>query len=150
MKVILTQTVKNLGKEGEIKEVAAGYARNYLIPKGLVLEATPTLLKEIEEKRAKMIKQREREQIHAEDVKNKIDGQTVTLKVKTGGSDKLFGAVTSKEVAEMLKKDLDVNIDKRKIELNETIKHLGNYKVTIKIYPSIQAEINVLVQNEEA
>lgn len=148
MKVILTQMVKNLGKEGEIKEVADGYARNYLIPRGLALEATIALLKETEEKRIKNDKQREKELAQAEELRQRLDGQTVTVKMKIGGSDKLFGAVTSKEVAEALKKEFNVNIDKKKIELGESIKHLGEYKVRLKIYPTVQAELKLIVAAE--
>ncbi|MDR1615929.1 MAG: 50S ribosomal protein L9 [Syntrophomonadaceae bacterium] len=145
MKVILIQNVKNLGKEGEVKEVADGYARNYLIPKGLVLEATVSLLKETEEKHIKIDKQKEWKFKQAEEIKEKLDGKSVTVKVKTGGSDKLFGAVTNKEIADVIKQDFKINLDKKKIETEEPIKHLGEYTIKLKIYPKVQAELKVIV-----
>ncbi len=148
MKVILTQNVKNLGKEGDIKEVADGYARNYLIPQGLAREATTSILKETKERQAREQKQKDKEKARAEQIKEKLDGKTIKVIAKTGGGDKLFGAVTAREIADVLKQDLQVDIDRKKIDLNEPIKHLGQYRVRLKIYPSIQAEINIIVSAE--
>jgi large subunit ribosomal protein L9 len=149
MKIILTQNVKDLGVEGEIKEVAAGYARNFLIPRGMALEATSARLKETEDKKSRDVRQREKELAQAEELKKKIEGQNITLKMKIGGSSKLFGAVTNKEVAEALKKSFDVNIDKKKIELGDPIKHLGEYTIKVKIYQTVLAEVNLTVEAEE-
>ncbi|MDR1159423.1 MAG: 50S ribosomal protein L9 [Syntrophomonadaceae bacterium] len=149
MKVILIQNVKNLGKEGDVKEVADGYARNYLIPKGLVLEATVSLLKETEEKHMKTDKQKEWKIKQAEEIKEKLNEKNVTIKVKTGGSDKLFGAVTSKEIADAIKQDFKINLDKKKIEIEDSIKHLGEYTVKLKIYPQVQAELKVIVTTQK-
>lgn len=148
MKVILLQDVKNLGKEGEIKEVSDGYARNFLIPKGLVLEATKANLKENQEKNERIKNRKEKEKEAAQVLKTKIDGKKIEIKAKTGAEDKLFGAVTAKEIAQSLEEQLKVKIDRKKIDLKEPIKHLGEYNVTIKIYPSIPAEIKVLVASE--
>lgn len=148
MKVILTQNVKNLGKEGDIKEVADGYARNYLIPQGLAREATASLLKETQERKVREQKQRDKEKARAEQIKEKLNGKTITVKAKTGGGDKLFGAVTAREVAEVLKQEMQVDIDRKKIDLSEPIKHLGQYRIKLKIYPSIQADLNVIVVAE--
>ena len=148
MKVILTQNVKNLGKEGDIKEVADGYARNYLIPQGLAREATTSLLKETQERKVREQKQRDKEKARAEQIKEKLNGKTITVKAKTGGGDKLFGAVTAREVAEVLKQEMQVDIDRKKIDLSEPIKHLGQYRIKLKIYPSIQADLNVIVVAE--
>lgn len=145
MKVILTQNVKNLGKEGDIKEVADGYARNYLIPQGLAQEATTSRLKETQEKSAREQKQKDKEKSRAEQLKEKLDGKTVKIKAKTGGGDKLFGAVTAREIADVLNQELQVEIDRKKIDLSEPIKHLGQYSIKLKIYPSIQAEITIVV-----
>jgi large subunit ribosomal protein L9 len=149
MKVILTQNVKDLGQAGEIKEVAAGYARNFLIPRGMALEATSARLKETEEKKSRDAKQKDKELAQAEEIKKKIEGQTITLKMKSGGSDKLFGAVTTKEVAEALKQSFDLNIDKKKIELGDSIKHLGEYTIKVKVYPTVQAELNLIVAAQD-
>ncbi len=148
MKVILLQDVKNLGKEGEVKEVADGYARNYLIPKGLVAEATKGALQENKERKKRIQNQKEREKKQAEEIKAKIDGKQIEIKAKTGTGDRLFGAVTAKEIAENLEKQLKVKINRKKIELKEPIKNIGEHTVTIKIYPSIPAEIKVLVASE--
>ncbi|WP_054696152.1 50S ribosomal protein L9 [Syntrophomonas palmitatica] len=145
MKVILSREVKNLGKEGEIKEVADGYARNYLIPKGLAREATTSTLKESEEKKLQVQKKKDREKNDAENLRDKLAGKTVQIQARSGGGDKLFGAVTAKEIAENIKSQYAVDLDKKKIDLGEPIKHLGEYRVKLKIYPSVQTEITVKV-----
>lgn len=145
MKVILLQDVKKLGQEGQVKEVADGYARNFLIPQGLVMEATATKLKEKQEKNQKESKVKEKEKETANKIKEKIDGKSIEIIGKKGKGDKLFGSITVKEVAESIEKEINVKIDKRKIELGEPIKHLGEYTVKIKIYPSVQAELKVRV-----
>lgn len=148
MKVILKQDVKNLGKIGEIKEVSDGYARNFLIPKGLADEATTIKLKETQEKNTREAKRKDKEKADAEEVKKRLDGQTVKIKAKAGTGDKLFGAVTSREIAEILQKEFSLSLDKKKIDMGEAIKHLGQYKIKIKIYPSIQAEVKIIVEAE--
>jgi len=146
MKVILTQDVKNLGKEGDVKDVSDGYARNYLIPKGLVVEATKANLKEKEDQASRLQKQKDREKNEAEALHERLNGKSITLTARCGGGDKLFGAVTSKEIADTLNKQFKVKLDKKKVDLGEPIKHLGEYPVKIKIYPQIQAEITVRVE----
>ena len=148
MKVILTQDVKKQGVKGQILEVSDGYARNYLIPQGLAEEANKTRLKEIQEKSVRETKQKDQEKNHAEQLKAKLAGQTVEIKAKTGSNDKLFGAVTSKEIADAVQVRFGIKIDKKKIELGEAIKHLGEYSFKIKIYPSVQAELKLLITAE--
>ncbi len=148
MKVILNQTVKNLGKEGDVKEVADGYARNYLIPQGLAREATNTILKETQEKKVREQKQKDKEKARAEQIKEQLDGKTIEIKARTGGGDKLFGAVTAREISDVLKQTMQIDVDKKKIDLADPIKHLGQYRVKLKIYPSIQAELNIIVVAE--
>lgn len=145
MKVILTQDVKKLGKEGEIKEVADGYARNYLIPKGFVVEATTIRLQETQEKSNREQRKKDKGREDAEVLKQKLDGQTVKILARTGGGDKLFGAVTTREISDILQKDFGVVVDKKKIDMGEPIKHLGEYKIKLKMYPSVQAEITLIV-----
>ncbi len=146
MKVILTQDVKNLGNEGDVKDVSDGYGRNYLIPKGLVVEATKGNLKEIEDQTKRLQKQKDREKTHAQALYDRLNGKSITVTARSGGGDKLFGAVTAKEVADALNKQFKVKLDKKKVDLGEPIKHLGEYPVKIKIYPLIQAEITVRVE----
>lgn len=148
MKVILTQDVKNQGVKGQVIEVSDGYARNFLLPKGLAEEASKTKLKEIQEKNLRDAKKKDKEKEEAEQIKAKLHGQTLEMKVKTGGGDKLFGAVTNKEIAESITGKFGVKIDKKKIEMAEALKHLGEYTVKIKIYPSVQAELNVIIKAE--
>ncbi len=148
MKVILTQDVKNQGAKGQVIEVSDGYARNYLLPQGLAEEANKTKLKEVQEKNLRESKKKDKEKEDAEKIKAKLNGGTVEIKVKTGGNDKLFGAVTSKEVAESMQAKFGIKIDKKKIEIAETIKHLGEYTIKIKIYPSVQAELKLLIKAE--
>lgn len=145
MKVILTQDVKKLGQQGDVVEVSDGYARNYLIPRGMVEEATKMKLKEVEEKSASLQKKRDREKIEAEELKARLEGKSVTIKVKTGSGDKLFGAVTAREISDILQEEFGVAIDKKKIDIPEAIKNLGEYKVRLKIYPSVQAEVKIIV-----
>lgn len=148
MKVILTQDVKKQGVKGQILEVSDGYARNYLIPQGLAEEANKTRLKEIQEKSVREAKQKDLEKDRAEQIKARLDGQTIEIKAKTGSNDKLFGAVTSKEIADGVEARFKVKIDKKKIEMSEAIKHLGEYSFKIKIYPSVQAELKLIITAE--
>ena len=148
MKVILLKDIKELGKTGEIKELADGYARNYLIPRGMAAEATKEKIKETEEKNLKVQKNIQKEILVAEDLKQKLQGKTIKISLKTGGGDKLFGAVTNKEIAELLDKQLKIKIDKKKIEFAEPIKHLGEYEIKIKLYPAVQAEVKLVVSPE--
>ena len=149
MKVILLQDVKKLGKSGEIKEVADGYAWNFLIPNGLAMEGTQTKLKELDEKKAKKARQDAKDKAAAEDMKAKIQGKKIVLKVKTGEGERLFGSVTTKEVADILQKDFGVSVDKKKIEWKNPIKSLGTYSVTIKLYPKVLAQISLSVEAAE-
>lgn len=145
MKVILTQEIKKLGAKGEILEVSDGYARNFLIPQGLAEEATKTRVKEIQEKSVKEEKQKSSEKDRAEVLKNKLQGKKVEIRVKAGAGDKLFGAVTTREIADLLRSEFGVEIDKKKIDLGEPIKHLGQYNIKLKIYPAVQAELKLVV-----
>ncbi len=148
MKVILIKDVKKLGKEGEIKEVSDGYARNFLIPQGCAVEATQNKLKEAVEKDLRREKQKNKEEKAALQLKEDLDGKKVTICARTGAGDKLFGAITPREVAEALQKEFGIKVDKKKIELGDPIKHLGSYQAKLKIYPSIQANIEVIVVAE--
>ncbi len=149
MKVILTCDVKKLGKEGEIKEVADGYARNYLIPKGLAVEATPGRLKETKEKITREQNKKEKEKAEAERLKRKLDNKTLKVHAKAGDGNKLFGSVTAREISEILQKEFHVDIDKKKIDIGEPIKNVGEYKIRIKLYPSVHAEMKIIVSAEQ-
>ncbi|NSW83818.1 MAG: 50S ribosomal protein L9 [Syntrophothermus sp.] len=146
MKVVLLREVKNLGKEGDVKEVSDGYARNYLIPRGLAVEATSVKLRELKEKSERKDRKLEREEEKAKTIKGRIDGQVLSLKVKTGEGGRLFGTVTAKDISDTLQKEFGVTVDKKRIEISEPIKHLGEYRVKIKLFPSISADIIVVLQ----
>ncbi len=148
MKVILLQDVKKLGNKGQILDVSDGYARNYLIPQGLAQEATKTKLKEIKEKSLKEEKKKTSEKEQAEKLKSILHGKKLVIKVKAGTGDRLFGAVTSREISEALSSEFGVSVDKKKIEIEEPIKHLGHHKIKLKIYPGVQADIRLEVSPE--
>ncbi|MGI5912181.1 MAG: 50S ribosomal protein L9 [Syntrophomonadaceae bacterium] len=146
MKVILTQDIKSLGRQGDVKEVADGYARNFLIPKGLAKEATKVNLQEQEEKAIRKQKQKDQEKDKAQTLANLLDGKVVKIGARAGGGDRLFGAVTAREISEAINRDFNIKMDKKKVELSGQIKHLGEYQVKIKIYPGIQAQVIVRVE----
>ena len=145
MKVILTQDVKKVGKKGEVLEVKDGYARNALFPKGLAVEANAVNLNQrmLEQKSEDKRKQQELDEAQA--VADKINDKEVKLIVKTGEGGKVFGSITSKEIAETLEKEFGVKIDKKKIQLKEAIKGLGGQKVVIKLHAKVVATVQVLV-----
>ncbi|NLW22619.1 MAG: 50S ribosomal protein L9 [Tissierellia bacterium] len=145
MKVILLKDVKGLGKAGDLVNAKDGYARNYLLPKKLAIEATPANLKKWEEEK-KIQKEKEREEYEkALKLKEKLETLSVELKGKAGEGGKLFGSITSKDIAEGLKKQHKIDIDRRKIELKDNIKSLGETLVDVRVYPEITAKLKVNV-----
>ncbi len=149
MKVILLQDVKGLGKKGEVVNAKDGYARNFLFPKNLAKEATEGNVKVLEEqKTAKKIKQQE-ELGKAKELAEKISELTVELKGKSGENGKLFGSITTKDVAEALKKQHKIDIDKRKMDIEGgNIKNIGTTIVEVKVYPNVSAKLKVKVTEE--
>lgn len=145
MKVILTQDVKKVGKKGELLEVKDGYARNALFPKGLAVEANAVNLNQRKLEQKSEDKRKQQELDDAQAIANTINDKEIKLTVKTGEGGKVFGSVTSKEIAEAIQKEFGVKIDKKKIQLKEAIKGLGGQKVTIKLHPSVSATVSVLV-----
>jgi large subunit ribosomal protein L9 len=148
MKVILEQDFESLGFEGDTVEVARGYARNYLVPKGIAVEATKANLKAFGMRKDKILARRMRDKAEAERVKEKISELSVTIKQKAGAEGKLYGSVTTRDVAQELE-NKGVVVDRRKISLDEPIKSLGEFDVPIKLYPEVQANIRVIVEPEE-
>lgn len=147
MKVILLQDVKSLGKRGDIKEVADGYARNFLFTKGLAQPASQGNIN-IRDNEIKKKMSKEALLIDAADhAAKKLDGKTFDIYAKAGEAGKLFGSVTSADIAEVLAKQ-GVNIDKRKIEIPEQIKTLGKFEVILKLYTNISAKIFVEVHEK--
>ncbi len=145
MKVILQEDVKKLGSRGEVKNVADGYARNYLIPKGLATEATPKAIKELEAKK-EILERKENEELEKiKGVAKKLEEKQVTLKARVGEAGKLFGSITSKDIAGSLEEE-GIKIDRRKIDLDDPIRGLGVYNVPIKLHPEVVVEIKVIVE----
>ncbi|MEA4846815.1 MAG: 50S ribosomal protein L9 [Clostridiaceae bacterium] len=148
MKVVLLQEVKDLGKKEELVNVSDGYARNYLFPRKLAVEATSGKLKEIEDKKNSEMKKKDKERQAAKELAGKLGQLAVSFRVKAGENGKLFGSITSKDVADAIKSQHKIDIDKKKVVLHDAIKALGTYQVEIKVYPEISAEINVKVVEE--
>lgn len=145
MKVILLKDVKDLGKAGELVNSKTGYARNFLFPKGLAIEATPANLKQWEEEQKQIEAKRQGEKDQALELKAKIEKITVELKGKGGEGGRLFGSITSKDIADKLKKQHKLDIDRRKIELKDNIKSAGLINVDVRVYPEITANLKVNV-----
>ena len=148
MKVILRQDIDELGLEGDIVEVAKGYGRNYLIPKGIALDATRPNIKLMEMQKKKIEVKRLKAKEDAEKIKEKIADITVTISQKVGEEDKLYGSVTSMDIASQLEAQ-GILIDRRKINLDKPIKTLGEFDVPIKIYHEVTGAIKVIVTPEK-
>ena len=148
MKIILLQDIDNLGKKYEIKEVADGYARNFLIPKGLAKPATKENLKWLESQKEIEVKKAEEELKKVEAVATNIDGQEIIILVKVGAEGQLFESITSQKIYEKLK-ELGFEIKKSQIDLPEPIKELGEYPVKIKFEHNLEAEIKIIVVEEK-
>ncbi len=148
MKVIFKADVKGKGKKGETKNVSDGYARNYLLKHNLAVEATSGNLKAQEAKDAKQEQLAEEEVKEAEQLKEKLANMEVKLTAKSGDSGRLFGSITSKQIAEELKKSYQIKIDKRKIELDEPIRTLGYTNVPVKLHPEVTGNIRVHIEGK--
>lgn len=149
MKVILTEDVKGLGNKDELVNAKDGYARNFLIPRGLAVEATAKNMNEMKIKRQSEKKRKDQELEEAKKLCEKLEKIVVEFKVKAGENGRLFGSITSKDVAEKLKKKHKVKIDRRKISFPDSIKALGTYQGEVKIYPGVTGKVSVKVVQEE-
>lgn len=147
MKVILKADVKGLGKKGELVNSSDGYARNFLFPRNLAVEADAQNMTELKNAEASKQFKFETEKAAAQAACDKINGQTIKLTAKAGKGGKLFGSVTAKEIAQKIKAEYAIDVDKRKITVGE-IKAFGTYNATVKVFNGIQAEIKVSVTEE--
>ena len=145
MKVIFLQDVKGSGKKGELKNVADGYARNMLLPKGYAVEATPENMNKLAGAQASAQHKIDLDIQSAKEAAAKLKGKKVTIIAKAGSNGKLFGSVTAANVAEAISKDLGVKIDKKKITLSTDIKNFGSYTANVKLYNGIAETIDVEV-----
>lgn len=148
MRVILKQDVENLGRKGDLVDVAVGYGRNYLLPKKLALEVTPSNMKMIEIERQALKKKRDKEESSYQELIQELNQTTLSFKRKAGEKDIIFGSVSSSDIKDALH-EKGYEIDKKKILLEEPIKRLGNYTVPLRIFYEDRAEIKVEVIKEE-
>src|SRR5262252_10337095 len=148
MEVILREDIDRLGNRGDVVKVAPGYARNFLLPKRLAVAATESNKKIVEQERQAHIRKEAKLKTEAEDLGKLMSGVTVTIAQKAGENDQLFGSVTAKDVADALEKR-NFTIDRRKIQLDEPIKQLGEHKVTVRLHRDVSTEVTVNVVREE-
>ncbi|MBO6148679.1 MAG: 50S ribosomal protein L9 [Lachnospiraceae bacterium] len=148
MKVILLEDVKSKGKRDDIINVSDGYARNYLFPQKLAMEATPKNLNDIKLKKANAAKVAAQELAEAKELSEKIAAASVEVKIKAGENGKTFGSVTAKEIAEASQAQAGIFIDRKKIVLSDAIKAVGEYTVPVKLHPEVAADLKVRVVPE--
>jgi len=145
MKVILTQDVKGQGKKGQLVDVSDGYARNFLLPKKLAVEANAANMSELKNAETKKRIQEEKELAAAKEAAAKLEGCMVKIQRTSGADDKLYGSVSTKDIAEALASQFGIEIDKRKIVLDDAIKAYGSYTVNVKLHPAVSGKINFIV-----
>jgi large subunit ribosomal protein L9 len=148
VKVILLQDVDGLGTAGQTREAADGYARNFLFPRGLAEAYTPGAERRWAERARLADRQRARQRAEAEDLKARLDGQRVVVRVRAGESGRTFGAVTAKDVAEAISRSLGAEVDRRRVHLERPIKALGEHPVRIDVHPHLSADVIVVVEEE--
>jgi len=148
MKVLLTKDVEKLGRAGDLKEVSGGYGRNYLIPQGFAVLATKGQVKQSEERLRAQRRRTELARRDAEALAGRLNGQTLRFVERVGEQDRLYGSVTNVDVAEKIKQQLSLEIDRRRIDLEDPIKRIGIYPVRIRIASGVEAVVNVVVEGE--
>jgi len=145
MIVILVKDVKGVGKSGEVIKVSDGYARNMLLPRGLATEATEGNVRNLEKQKAIKEANKQKELGEAKELAEKIGQLKVTIMTKSGEGGRLFGSITSKDIADALAEQHKINIDKRKFVLENPIKHTGDFEIDIKIYPEVTAKLKIVI-----
>lgn len=146
MKVILLEDVKSLGKKGEIVQVSDGYARNLLLPKKLGVEATSKNINDLKLQKAHDDKVKKVQHEEAKELAAKIEAGEVVLKVKTGDNGKIFGSVSSKEIAAAVNEQMGLTLDKKKMQISDPIKTKGTHMIQVKVHPKVTAELKVKVE----
>jgi large subunit ribosomal protein L9 len=149
VKVILTSTVPSLGTPGAVVDVARGYARNFLIPQGKAMEANPGNLARFETQRSKFMQQAEREKAASDELAARLSEVRLTIAQRVGESERLYGSVTNAVIAQELEKK-GFTVDRRQVDLEEPIKQLGTYQVTVRLAPEVKAQIEVAVVSENS
>ena len=150
MRVVLLKNVPDLGQAGEVKDVADGHARNFLIPRGFAQKATKGAERLWEEQKAATVRRAESERQEATETAAKLSGATVVITARVGEQDRLYGSVTGQQIADAIKEQREIEIDRHALELEQPIRDLGTYTVSIKLGHAVEAAISVDVQREEA
>jgi large subunit ribosomal protein L9 len=148
VRVLLTKDVENIGRAGDVKEVADGYGRNYLLPRKLAIAAGRGAEAEARRLREAAVKKETRERSEAQAVADEIDNKTVVVRLRVGAEDRAFGSITNQDVAQALKAQHRVEIDRHKIDLKEPIKALGEHQVPLKLHREVTAHVNVIVTQD--
>lgn len=148
MEVLLLKDVAGIGQAGQVKKVSDGYARNYLIPRGLATPATSGAIKQAEIVRAAAARREAKTLAEAQELAKQLSETKLVFRAKAGAGDRLFGSITSGDIAEALARHKQITVDKRKIELEAPIKELGEKQVAIKLHPQVTAQVTVVVERE--
>lgn len=146
MKVILKEDVKKLGTKNQVIEVSDGYARNFLFPKALAVEADGTNMRKLKEQTDLTAKKDQQAKEKAEDEKRRLQDRQVSVSVSSGEGGRLFGSVTTSQVADAIKKQFDINVDKKNVKMADAIKTLGSYPFTVRLYSSVEASMTLKVE----
>ncbi len=146
MEIILTQDVRSLGKKGEVVKVSDGYARNFILPKKLGVQATKQNLYELEQQKAAEAKRQKELLEEAKDFAKKLGEISIKVGIKAGEGGKTFGSISTKEIAAAVKDQFNLDIDRKKIQLSDPIKNAGSYTVPVKLHPQVTADMKVLVE----
>ncbi len=146
MKVILLQDVKKVGKKGELVEVADAYARNVLLRQNQAVEANVRTMNDLKLRRANDEKVAEENLEKAKEIRDRLEKSSVIVRAKTGEGDRLFGSISGKEIADAVKEQLGIEVDRRKIVLDTPIKNIGTMEVTVKLHPQVKAALKVVVE----
>ncbi len=150
MQVLLLQNVPGVGSAGQVKKVADGYARNYLLPHKLAVVADDGTVKQADSVKQAALRREAKSKTEAEELAKLISQITLTFQAKAGEGDRLFGSITSGDIADALARDKHVIVDKRKVELENPIKELGTRQIPIKLHPEVSAQVTVIVEKEKA
>lgn len=149
MEVLLLKDVEQLGEAGEIKRVANGYARNFLIPRGLAVIATPGAVKQVEMQLESEARREAKELDEAQALAQALEGLSVTFQARAGESDRLYGSITNANIADALSEQVEQEVDRRKLVMEEPLKELGTHTVTIRLAPGAEATVTVVIEREE-
>ncbi len=151
MKIILKENVENLGESGDIVKVKPGFARNYLIPRGLGYVASPANLKKVEEERKRAVEDAKRDYLEAKRRAAQLENMILVTRVRSGEEGKLFGSITNAEIAERIQEQgIDFELDRRRVELEEPIKLIGAYQVPVRLHSEVTVHVEVRVESEDA